>query len=52
MNGAGPDQRSDGRRFGTSARDELELLGTLAELYEETHDPIDPPDPVEVIKFR
>jgi HTH-type transcriptional regulator / antitoxin HigA len=32
--------------------DELELLVTLVEMYEEKHYPIDMPDPVEAIKFR
>jgi HTH-type transcriptional regulator/antitoxin HigA len=37
---------------GTSEYDELELLTTLVELYEEKHFPIDFPDPLEAIKFR
>jgi len=37
---------------GTPEADELELLSTLAEMYEEKHYPMDPPDPVEAIKFR
>lgn len=37
---------------GTPDFDELELLGTLADLYEEKHFPIDLPDPVSAIKFR
>jgi HTH-type transcriptional regulator/antitoxin HigA len=32
--------------------DEAELLGMLIEKYEEVHYPIDPPDPIEAIKFR
>ncbi len=32
--------------------DELELLSTLVELYEEEHFPIDLPDPISAIKFR
>jgi HTH-type transcriptional regulator/antitoxin HigA len=32
--------------------DELELLAALVELYEEQHDPVLPPDPVDAIKFR
>jgi HTH-type transcriptional regulator/antitoxin HigA len=36
----------------TSESDELELLSTLVEMYEEKHYPIDLPDPVEAIKFR
>jgi len=37
---------------GTSEGDELELLVTLVEMYEEEAFPIDLPDPVEAIKFR
>lgn len=31
---------------------EGERLGTLVQAYEATHCPIDPPDPIEAIKFR
>lgn len=37
---------------GTAEADELELLSTLVEMYEDKHYPIDFPDPVEAIKFR
>jgi len=37
---------------GTSEFDELELLGTLVEIYEDKHYPINMPDPVSAIKFR
>ncbi len=37
---------------GTPEGDELELLGILIEQYENTHFPIDLPDPIEAIKFR
>ena len=37
---------------GTSEEDELELLVTLVELYEEKAHPIELPDPIEAIKFR
>jgi HTH-type transcriptional regulator / antitoxin HigA len=37
---------------GTPEVDELEVLGTLVELYEEKHFPMGWPDPVEAIKFR
>jgi HTH-type transcriptional regulator/antitoxin HigA len=30
----------------------LDVLVTLIEAYEEEHYPIDPPDPIEAIKFR
>lgn len=36
----------------TPEGDKLELLVTLVELYEKANHPIDPPDPVEAIKFR
>jgi hypothetical protein len=32
--------------------DELDILNTLVEAYEEKHCPIPPPDPVEAIKLR
>jgi HTH-type transcriptional regulator / antitoxin HigA len=37
---------------GAPEYDELEILSTLVEVYEEKHCPIPPPDPVEAIKFR
>jgi len=30
----------------------LEVIGTLVEAYERQHYPIDPPDPIDAIKFR
>jgi HTH-type transcriptional regulator/antitoxin HigA len=39
-------------RYGTTEYDELEILSTLVEAYEDKHFPIPPPDPVEAIKFR
>jgi len=33
-------------------QDEFELLVTLLDAYEAKHFPIDPPDPIEAIKFR
>ena len=33
-------------------RDELDVISTLVDLYEETHYNILPPDPIEAIKFR
>ena len=30
----------------------LEVMGTLVQAYEAKHYPIDPPDPIEAIKFR
>lgn len=37
---------------GTPEIDELEMLATLVELYEDQHFPIDLPDPIEAIRFR
>ena len=37
---------------GTPEAEELELLSTLVELYENEHFPIEAPDPVSAIKFR
>jgi HTH-type transcriptional regulator / antitoxin HigA len=37
---------------GTPEADELELLATLVEMYEDKHYSMDLPDPVEAIKFR
>jgi HTH-type transcriptional regulator / antitoxin HigA len=37
---------------GTPEGDELEVLGLLIDKYEQEHDPIDYPDPIEAIKFR
>lgn len=37
---------------GSPEADRLDVLTTLAEAYEAEHYPIDPPDPIEAIKFR
>ena len=37
---------------GTKEGDELEILALLIEDYENRHYPIEPPEPVEAIKFR
>ncbi|MGA3046385.1 MAG: transcriptional regulator [Terracidiphilus sp.] len=37
---------------GTANGDRLEILITLVEAYEQTHFPMDMPDPIEAIKFR
>ena len=37
---------------GTAEGDELDVLATLVEAYENKHFPISAPDPVEAIKFR
>lgn len=39
-------------KVGTPEADEMEVLVTLIEAYENKHYPISPPDPVEAIKFR
>jgi len=36
----------------TPKGDELDILTTLAERFEEEHHPIDTPDPIEAIRFR
>jgi HTH-type transcriptional regulator / antitoxin HigA len=41
-----------GAKSGTAAGDRLDVLATLVEVYEEKHYPMDPPDPIEAIKFR
>ncbi|MBF0864353.1 helix-turn-helix domain-containing protein [Gluconobacter sp. R71646] len=41
-----------GARSGTPDGDKLDVLATLIDAYEAKHHPIDPPDPVEAIRFR
>lgn len=41
-----------GARSGTPEGDRLDVLATLIDAYESEHHPIDPPDPIEAIKFR
>jgi len=38
--------------LGTPDGDRLDILVTLVQAFETTHYPIDPPDPIEAIKFR
>jgi HTH-type transcriptional regulator/antitoxin HigA len=45
-------ERLWGAKAGTRDGDRLDVLVTLIEAYEEEHYPIDPPDPIEAIKFR
>lgn len=45
-------ERLWGSKSGTLDGDRLDVLATLIEAYEAAHYPIDPPDPVEAIKFR
>lgn len=37
---------------GTPEYDELDIISTLVKAYEDIHFPIDPPDPIDAIKFR
>ena len=41
-----------GAKRGTRDGDRLDVLATLIDAYEAERDPMDPPDPVEAIKFR
>ncbi|WP_089935686.1 helix-turn-helix domain-containing protein [Candidatus Entotheonella palauensis] len=45
-------ERLWGAEVNTPAGDTLDILLTLVEAYENRHHPIDPPDPIEAIKFR
>src|SRR5215472_1164877 len=45
-------ERLWGAKAGTPAGDRLDVLATLIEAYEAQHYPMDPPDPIEAIKFR
>ena len=45
-------ERLWGAKLGTPDGDRLDVLATLIDAYESIHDPIDPPDPIEAIKFR
>jgi HTH-type transcriptional regulator/antitoxin HigA len=45
-------ERLWGAKLGTPEGDRLDVLATLIDVYETTHFPMDPPDPVEAIKFR
>ena len=45
-------ERLWGARSGTPEGDRLDVLATLVDAYEAKHYPIDPPDPIEAIKFR
>jgi len=41
-----------GARAGSAEGDRLDVLATLIDAFESEHEPIDPPDPIEAIKFR
>jgi len=45
-------ERLWGAKLGTPEGDRLDVLVTLIEVYEAAHYPMDPPDPIEAIKFR
>src|ERR671912_682451 len=45
-------ERLWGSKLGTPEGDRLDVLATLIDAYESRHHPIDPPDPIEAIKFR
>ena len=45
-------ERLWGAKLGTPDGDRLDVLATLIDAYEAAQFPIDPPDPVEAIKFR
>lgn len=45
-------ERLWGAKRGTPKGDRLDVLTTLIDVYEAKHYPMDPPDPVEAIRFR
>jgi HTH-type transcriptional regulator / antitoxin HigA len=45
-------QRLWGAKEGTREGDRLDVLVTLVDAYESEHFPMDPPDPIEAIRFR
>ena len=45
-------ERLWGAKLGTEEGDRLDVLATLIDVYEAAHYPVDPPDPIEAIKFR
>jgi len=45
-------ERLWGAKNGSPNGDRLDVLATLIEAYEDEHYPMDPPDPIEAIKFR
>jgi HTH-type transcriptional regulator / antitoxin HigA len=45
-------ERLWGAKSGTRNGDRLDVLATLIDAYETDHFPVDPPDPIEAIKFR
>lgn len=45
-------ERLWGAKSGTPDGDRLDVLATLIEVYQEKHHPMDPPDPIEAMRFR
>jgi HTH-type transcriptional regulator / antitoxin HigA len=45
-------ERLWGAKSGTPRGDRLDVLATLIDAWESRHHPMDPPDPIEAIKFR
>jgi HTH-type transcriptional regulator / antitoxin HigA len=45
-------ERLWGAKSGTPEGDRLDVLATLIEVYEAKHYPMDPPDPIDAIRFR
>jgi HTH-type transcriptional regulator/antitoxin HigA len=45
-------ERLWGAKSGTRDGDRLDVLATLIDAYEAEHYPMEPPDPIEAIKFR
>lgn len=45
-------ERLWGAKSGTPEGDRLDVLATLMDAYEARHYPMDPPDPIEAIRFR
>jgi len=45
-------ERLWGAKAGTRDGDRLDVLATLIDAYEAKHFPMDPPDPIDAIKFR
>jgi HTH-type transcriptional regulator/antitoxin HigA len=41
-----------GAKLGTPEGDRLDVLAPLIDAFEQRHHPMDPPDPIEAIKFR
>ncbi len=50
--GRSPRWSGCGEPGGTRDGDRLDILATLIDAYEAQHYPMDPPDPIEAIKFR